>query len=101
LVGNFCKAKQKKPLQNLLYFKQQKVLIIDSSCVYKTTLNPDILIIIQSPKLNMQRLLKTYNPKEIIADGSNYKSYVKLWEATCQKEKIPFHYTNEKGFYKL
>ena len=101
LVANFCKTKAKKPLQNLLYFKQQKILLIDSSCVYKKGINPDILIIIQSPKLNIQRLLKTYKPKEIVVDGSNYKSYVRLWETTCRKEKIPFHNTNEKGFYKI
>ena len=77
------------------------MLIIDSSCIYRKEIHPDILVIIQSPKLNMERLLKTYKPKEIVVDGSNFKSYVKLWEATCRKEKIPFHNTNEKGFYKI
>ena len=47
LVANFCKTKAKKPLQNFWYFKQQKILLIDSSCVYKKGINPDILIIIQ------------------------------------------------------
>jgi competence protein ComEC len=101
LVGNFCHAKDKKALSNVLYSNQQKILIIDSSCVYQKNINPDVILLIQSPKLNIQRLLKTYQPKQIIADGSNFKSYVKAWEATCRKEKIPFHYTNEKGFYKL
>jgi len=101
LIGNFCQMKSKKPLQNLMYFKSKKVLIIDSSCVYTKAIKPDILVLIQSPKLNIERLLQTYNPKEIIVDGSNYKTYVRLWEATCRKEKIPFHYTNEKGFYKF
>ena len=101
LVGNFCKTKAKKQLPNLLYFKHKKMLIIDSSCVYSKAVQPDVLVIIQSPKLNLQRLLKTYKPKEIVVDGSNYKSYVTLWEATCRKEKIPFHNTNEKGFYKI
>jgi len=101
LVGNFCEAKTKKPLQNLLYFNQQKLLIIDSSCVYTKGFQPDVLVIIHSPKLNMQRLLKTYMPKKIVVDGSNFKSYIRLWEATCRKEKIPFHNTNEKGFYKI
>lgn len=101
LVGNFCRVAAKKPLQDLMYFKHHKILIIDSSCVYTEEIIPDVLIITQSPKLNMHRLLKTYKPKEIVVDGSNYKSYVRLWEATCRKEKIPFHYTNEKGFYKI
>ena len=101
LVANFCKAVAKKPTQNLIYFKQKKIFLIDSTCVYKKGINPDILVIIQSPKLNIQRLLTTYKPKEIVFDGSNYKSYVRLWEATCKKEKIPFHNINEKGFYKI
>lgn len=101
LVSNFCQISHKKRLQNLLYFKKQKVLIIDSSCVYSKKIQPDILLIIQSPKLNMHRLLKVYKPKQILVDGSNFKSYIHLWETTCRKEKIPFHYTNEKGFYKI
>lgn len=101
LVSNFCQISHKKPLHNLLYFKKQKVLIIDSSCVYSKKIQPDILLIIQSPKLNMHRLLQVYKPKQILVDGSNFKSYIRFWEATCRKEKIPFHYTNEKGFYKI
>lgn len=101
LVGNFCQAKEKKKLQNLYYFKNKKILVIDSSAIYSAKIEPDILIITNSPKLNMERLLKVYKPQQVIADASNYKSYVRLWEATCHKEKIPFHYTNEKGFYKI
>ena len=84
-----------------MYFKHQKIVVIDSLCIYQKEIHPDILVIIQSPKLNMQRLIKTYKPKEIVVDGSNFKSYIRIWEATCRKEKIPFHYTNEKGFYKI
>jgi competence protein ComEC len=101
LVGNFCKIKSKKSIENLIYFNSHKIMIIDSSGIYSTKIKPDILIIVQSPKINFQRLLTIYKPKEVVVDGSNYKSYVKLWEATCRKEKIPFHYTNEKGFYKI
>ncbi|MEK8179398.1 ComEC/Rec2 family competence protein [Flavobacterium buctense] len=101
LVGNFCEVKKKMKLQNLFYFKEKKILLIDSLAIYSEKIKPDILIITHSPKLNLERLLYVCKPKEIIADGSNFKSYVRLWEATCRKEKIPFHYTNEKGFYKI
>ena len=79
----------------------KKILIIDSSSIYVQNANPDIILLVQSPKLNLQRLLKTCRPKQIVADGSNFKSYIAYWKATCNKEKIPFHYTNEKGYYKL
>lgn len=100
LVANFCKLEDSKPLKNFYYFKDIKIAVIDSSgiCLNK---KPDVLILINSPKLNLERLLLTYKPKEIVADASNYKSYRKLWKATCAKEKIPFHDTSEKGFYKL
>ena len=72
---------------------------MDSSAIYNKSISPDILIITQSPKLNMERLIKTIKPQQIVADYSNYKSYTKLWKESCRKEKIPFHDTNEKGFY--
>ena len=101
LIGNFCKVTNKKSVQNMLYFKNKKVLLIDSSCIYTKELTPDILVIIQSPKLNIQRLLKTFKPKQVVVDGSNFKSYIRFWEATCRNNKIPFHNINEKGFYKI
>jgi competence protein ComEC len=41
------------------------------------------------------------NPKIIIADGTNYKSYLKDWEETCLKNKTPFHNTLQKGAFVL
>ncbi len=99
LVGNFCQVKQKELLNNFLYFKGNKILVIDSLGLIPFNLKPDILILTQSPKVNLDRVLTKLNPKEVVFDGSNYKSYLKKWEATCKKHKIPFHNTNEKGFY--
>lgn len=100
LVANFCKVEKSNPLKNFYYFKNKKIVVIDSSGIYVNK-KPDVLILINSPKLNLERLLQTHKPGEIVADASNYKSYKKLWKATCEKEKIPFHDTSEKGFYKL
>ena len=101
LVGNFCIIKEKRNIENLLYFKNKKILIIDRSNVYLENKKPDIVIITNSPKLNLDRLFSKWKPEQVVVDGSNYKTYVKIWEATCNKEKIPFHNTNEKGFYKI
>ncbi len=35
----------------------------------------------------------------IIADGSNYRSYILNWKATGLNKKIPFHATSEKGAF--
>jgi competence protein ComEC len=51
--------------------------------------------------VNLDRVLQTLQPSQIIADGSNYRSYVSRWSAAAEKQKIPFHYTGEKGFYTI
>ncbi len=101
LIGNFCKIQSKKSLKNLMFFNNKKVFVLDSTVIYNSKIKPDILIITQSSKINLDRLLKVWKPKQIVVDASNFKSYIQLWEATCRKEKIPFHNTNEKGFYKF
>jgi competence protein ComEC len=101
LVANFCKINTQKSVENLAFFKNKKILIIDSSGNYPRKVNPDLMLLRQSPKINLERVFKTCKPKMLVADASNYKSYTALWKATCLKEKIPFHHTNEKGFYRL
>jgi len=101
LMGNFSHLQTKKSLQNLLFFKGKKILVLDSLGVYPKKISPDIVLLTQSPKINLERLLQTMKPKMIVADASNYRTYTDLWEATCVKEKIPFHATGKKGFYRL
>ena len=101
MVANFSAITTSKKLQNLYYFKNKKILIIDSLGVYQKEIRPDIILLVQSPKLNLERLFQMYKPEIVIADASNFKSYIKVWEATCSKEKIPFHATGEKGFFSL
>jgi competence protein ComEC len=72
-----------------------------SGAVYLSEEVPDVLILTNSPKLNLERLFKLWKPNQVVVDATNYKTYVKVWKATCNKEKIPFHDTAEKGFYKL
>lgn len=101
LVANFCKVEKKKNLSNLYYFKDKKILLIDSSAVFLEEEQPDVVIITSSPKINLERMLQSWKPKQIVVDATNFKSYIKVWRETCRKEKIPFHDTSEKGFYKL
>lgn len=98
--GKFVKNYRVEPLKNVYFFKK-KILCIDSLCVYNSNQKPEIVVLTQSPKINLKRLIFLIKPQQIIADGSNFKSYVKLWKATCEEEKIPFHATAEKGYYSL
>jgi competence protein ComEC len=83
-------------------FKNEHILLIDSLGVYQLNklINP-IIVLQYSPKINLERLIITMQPKQIIADGSNFKSYVSRWKIVCEKEKIPFYYTGKNGAYMM
>jgi len=88
--------------KNVYKFKNETILVVDSLGIYElNTIKPSIVILQQSPKINLERLLKTLQPKLVIADGSNYKNYAGMWEKTCIKNKTPFHNTMQKGAYTL
>ena len=77
-------------------------MVVDSLGFYNfKSIKPSIILLQQSPKINLNRLIKTTKPKLIIADGTNYKSYLKGWENTCIKNKTPFYSTSQKGAYIL
>jgi competence protein ComEC len=99
--GTFSDSLRVFPLQNAISFQNKRILVVDSLGVYKTSIHPEIIVLIENPKINLARLIQEIKPKEIIADKSNYKNTIKLWEATCRKENIPFHAIAEKGFYRL
>jgi competence protein ComEC len=92
----------KDSISNIMNFKHRKLLIIDSLGIYDVNdYKPEIVILQQSPKINFERMIELLQPKMIIADASNYKSYVRRWEKTCLQKNTPFHYTNKKGAYIL
>lgn len=60
-----------------------------------------IVILTHNTKVHLERLIDSLMPKLIIADGSNYKSRLDLWKATCKTKKIAFYSTFENGAYRL
>ena len=100
-LGNLSAIQKKKVLHNFVYFNGKKILIIDNTGIYPNNSKPDIVLLTQSTKINVDRLLIALKPKIVIADGSNYRIIQKQWKESCKKHKIPFHATAEKGFYKL
>jgi competence protein ComEC len=101
LVANYSKVIHENTIPNLMYVLNKKIVIVDSLGFYPRNVQPDIMLLRKSPRINLDRVFKTCKPKLVIADASNFKSYTTLWKSTCIKEKIPFHNTYEKGFYKL
>ena len=101
-VGELIDSVALSKLQDVYQFKNKRLLIIDSLGIYKNlSFRPDLILLRDSPKVNLERVIDSIKPQQIIADASNYKSYVKRWKTTCRNKKIPFHYTNEKGAFIL
>ncbi len=99
-IGEHLKSIQYKPLKNSYEWQNSQILIIDSLGLHAPReLQPEYIWLTQSPELNLERLIDSLQPRFIIADGSNYTSYVTRWAETCNKRKLPFHYTAEKGAY--
>lgn len=99
-VGELINSVAQSKLHDIYQFKNKRLLIIDSLGIYKNlSFRPDFILLRDSPKVNLERVIDSIKPQQIIADASNYKSYVKHWKTTCRNKKIPFHYTNEKGAF--
>ena len=100
VVGNHIKTLEETSISPIYQLKNKHLLVIDSLGIYNIkSLKPDFVLLRQSPKINLNRLIDSLKPKQIIADGSNYKSYIARWEQICKKRKIPFHQTSKKGAF--
>ncbi|MDO6676187.1 ComEC/Rec2 family competence protein [Tenacibaculum sp. 1_MG-2023] len=99
-VGEDVSSKSIDSVFNIIPYKNKQILIVDSLGVYQINGVQNPIVILQnSPKINLTRLISTLKPQQIIADGSNYKSYVIRWKETCYKQKTPFWYTGQNGAY--
>jgi competence protein ComEC len=57
--------------------------------------------LVNSPKINLERLIFERNPQVIIADNSNYNFLHSKWSSTCLKKKVTFYSIKEKGAFIL
>nr|WP_314603279.1 ComEC/Rec2 family competence protein [uncultured Capnocytophaga sp.] len=90
-----------KPLPNVLPLKEINFLIIDDKFYVDNSFPVDYLLLRNSPKIHLEKLLTQITPKLIIADGSNFYFSIEKWRKTCKEYQIPFHYTQEDGFLSL
>ena len=92
--------KRETGTKNMLKVGSKNILIINKSASYKNIpFYPDLILLINSPKINMNRMIEILHPKIVIADGSNYRSYVLQWDKTCKEKSIQFHNTSSEGAY--
>ncbi len=89
-----------REMPNYFRFRGKELLLIDTLGIYKMSkARPDIVVLSNSPKINLDRFIALHPHATIVADGSNYRSYVERWKATCKHKKVPFHSTYEKGAF--
>lgn len=84
-------------LPEIFQYNNKKILILDSLGTVPHSKEIHTVILTQSPRVNLNRLIDTLRPRRIIADGNNYKSYINRWKKTCELKKLPFYSTSEQG----
>ena len=97
-IGEHISKYISKEIPGIIQFKGEKILRLDSLGVIPNR-KLSVIWLSESPKINLERLIDSVQPKLIIADGSNYRSAVKRWKETCRKQKLPFHDTRTMGAY--
>ena len=93
--------KDLKKVENQLFYLDSTLVFVLNGPLQTIDLSfrPDLVILMGSPKVNLERLLKKNRPKLIVADGSNYFSTLSRWQKTCDDLGIAFHRTNEEGAF--
>ena len=90
-----------KTLPEIFQYKDRNILILDSLGILPKRKNIHVVLLTNSPKINLNRLIDSLKPQQIVADGSNYFSYAKRWEKTCKLKKLPFSYTAKQGAFPI
>ncbi|MFV0248573.1 MAG: ComEC/Rec2 family competence protein [Tenacibaculum sp.] len=87
-------------LPSLIPLGSRTIFVLDDKNSNLVEIIPKNIVIIirNSPKLNLSRLLKNKSPKLIIADGSNYNTFVNKWQKSCSEQNIAFHYTGQGAY---
>ena len=99
-IGAGIKTQSTDSIRCLYKIDDKLLMVVDSLGVYTVkSVKPQWVLLRQSPKINLNRLIDSLHPELIIWDGSNYRTYQERWKLTCEAKKIPFHQTSEKGAF--
>ena len=91
-------------MNNFVQFYDRRIAIIDSTISkqkHAAVLAVDILIVTQKSKKNVERILKEYSPKQVVADASISPYYSKRWLDACKKANIGFFDVKTEGAFQL
>lgn len=101
VINEFIETIYQDSLKNCYQFDHKRILVIDENAVYVEGFDPDLVFLTASPKINLERLIRDIQPKQVIATTNNYKSYVSRWEATCAVYSVAFYGMDKEGAYVL
>jgi competence protein ComEC len=97
-LGETCS----EPLQNSYTLGGRRLLVVDSAGVFKLPeTGADLVLLTGSPRIHLGRLIEACRPERIVADGTNYSSFIKRWEQTCREYGVPLHATAKSGAFRM
>jgi competence protein ComEC len=98
-IGNTIKkVSYLDEIPNVVKLKNKLLIVVDSLGVYQIEKHENSIVLLrQSPKINLKRLIQRLKPIHIIADASNYKNDAANWKIICDKLQVPFQYTAIDG----
>ena len=102
ITANSINETELHTIKNVYKIKDKSIGIIDHESIHSAIpANLDILVLSNSPKINLDRILENLTPKLVIFDGSNYQNSTGLWTKSCKIKGITFHNTPTDGAYSL
>jgi competence protein ComEC len=87
LTANFSALSATEQIKNIAFFNEERILILDSTGTYSKDLHPTLILLTQSPKINLDRMLQVLKPQIVVADASNYKTIQNHWKVSCESKK--------------
>lgn len=88
-------------LYNKVSLNNTDLIIVDESTIILPDYTANLVLLSHSPQIHLDKVISNLQPKIIIADGSNYRTYVTRWKATCEKRGVRFLSTYEEGAINL
>lgn len=98
-VANYIHKITEEKLPTYFNYNATPIVVLDSLGVFPKISEKPIIVLTESPRVNLNRLIDSLNPIQIIADGSNYHSSVARWKVTCEIRGILFHHTGKDGAF--
>ncbi len=87
---------------NFITIKGLKIYVLNENYYQRRSIKNidiDIIIIQNNPFINFKNLVKEFNCKKIIVDGSNSYGKIKFWKKAAKEYNIEFHNTKEHGAF--